>query len=125
MALNITEASDGQGVGEIHPFRTVERGTTDWTGARLGLPGNDILALPANKRLRCLQYVGILRTNRFSLDFFLKVIRSNVSQAVLKFTDLAEDGLELLLGLQTSTTSTSSFILCWGRTTSSGPLQIW
>lgn len=70
MALNVTEASDGQGVGEIHPSGTVERGTTDWTGARLGLPGNDIPALPANKRLSCLQYVGILRTNRFSLDFF-------------------------------------------------------
>lgn len=70
MALNVTEASDGQGVGEIHPSRTVERGTTDWTGARLGLPGTNILAHPANKQFSCLQYVGILRTNRFSLDFF-------------------------------------------------------
>lgn len=120
MALNVTEASDGQGVDEIHPFRTVERGTTDWTGARLGLLGTNILAHPANKQFSCLQYVGILRTNRFSLDFFFKVIRSNVSQVGLKFTDLAEDDLELLLRLQTCT-STSSFVLCWGPNYILGP----
>lgn len=70
MALNVTEASDGQGVDEIHPSRTVERGITDWTGARLGLPGTNILAHPASKQFSRLQYVGILRTNRFSLGFF-------------------------------------------------------
>lgn len=83
--------------------------------------GTNILAHPANKQFSCLQYVGILRTNRFSLDFFFfKVIRSNVSQAGLKFTDLAEDDLELLLRLQTCT-STSSFVLCWGPNYILGP----
>lgn len=48
VALNVTEASDGQGIGAIHRSRAVERGTMDWSGARLGPAGTNTLAHLAN-----------------------------------------------------------------------------
>lgn len=44
VALDVAEASDGQGVGAIHRYRTVERGTMDWIGTGLGFPGTNTLA---------------------------------------------------------------------------------
>lgn len=48
VALDVTEASDGHGVGAIYCSRTVEREATGWSGARLGLRGTNTLAHLAN-----------------------------------------------------------------------------